>query len=208
MNEQHVKNLIFDLGGVILDLDVENTLRQFSQLAGLPQQRVTEIFKSSPEFNAYEKGEMEDEQFREFIRRAYARTANDSEIDHAWNAMLRGLPTAKLELLLELKKSYRVFLLSNTNGIHLKYINEVLVPASSDKKDLDDYFHKAYYSHRMLKRKPESEIFQQVLDENSLEASQSLFLDDNLSNVEAAASLGIKTLHITRPDHILEYFNE
>jgi FMN phosphatase YigB (HAD superfamily) len=199
-----VRNLVFDLGGVILDLSVDTTLEEFSKLSGFSKERVKQIFSSSPEFNLYEKGGIGDQLFRDFIRQTYAPKATDNQIDLAWNAMLRGIPTIKLDLLNTLKKNYRVFLLSNTNGIHLDYINLNLLPAGVE--NLDDYFHTAYYSHRMLKRKPDAEIYEQVLSENNLKASETLFLDDNLSNVDGAKSVGIQTVHVTHPDLILDYF--
>ena len=199
-----IRNLIFGLGGVILDLSVESTMEEFSKLSGFSKDKVRQIFVSSPEFNLYEKGEMGDQQFRDFIRDTYAPMSTDKQIENAWNAMLRGIPTIKLDLLNTLKKNYRVFLLSNTNGIHLDYINGNLLP--SGVTDLDDYFHMAYYSHKMLKRKPDAEIYEQVLSEGDLKASETLFLDDNLSNVDGAKSVGIQTVHVTHPDLILEYF--
>lgn len=203
-----VKNLIFDLGGVILDLSVDHTIRSFSKLSSIPHPEVKRIFVETPEFEDYEKGLLDDRQFRDFVRKVYSLDATDEEIDASWNAMLRGIPLEKLELLLDLKKKYRVFLLSNTNGIHLDYINGVLMKHLNGNPLLDDYFHKAYYSHRMLKRKPEAEIFEQVLQENNLRPGETLFMDDNILNVEGARGLGIQTIFITNPDHILEIFHE
>jgi putative hydrolase of the HAD superfamily len=203
--DQSVKNLVFDLGGVILDLAVDQTIQAFANLAGISAEKATSIFHTSPEFNLYEKGGMTDQEFRDFLKSAYTPNASDAEIDKAWNQMLRSMPIRKLDLLENLKKQYRVLLLSNTNEIHLSYINANLLP--KEAKSLDQYFHKAYYSHRMLKRKPDTEIFEQVLDENNLIPGQTLFLDDNLLNVKGAESVGIKTVHVTYPDLILKYFN-
>jgi glucose-1-phosphatase len=203
--DQSVKNLVFDLGGVILDLAVDKTIHAFANLAGISVEEATSIFHNSPEFNLYEKGGMTDQEFRNFLKSAYMPTASDHEVDNAWNQMLRSIPATKLELLESLKKQYQVLLLSNTNEIHLSYINGKLLP--KEAKSLDQYFHKAYYSHRMLKRKPDAEIFEQVLNENNLVPGQTLFLDDNIMNIKGAESVGIKTVHVTHPDIILNYFN-
>lgn len=203
--DKSVKNLVFDLGGVILDLAVDQTVFAFARLAGISNEKAMSIFHNSPEFNLYEKGGMTDQEFREFLKSAYTPGASDAEIDSAWNQMLRGIPVRKLELLETLKKQYHVLLLSNTNEIHLSYMNANLLP--KEARSLDQYFHKAYYSHRMLKRKPDAEIFEQVLEENNLVPAQTLFLDDNLMNVKGAESVGIKTVHVTSPDLILNYFN-
>jgi len=164
-----IKNLIFDLGGVILDLSVNHTLEAFSKISKMD--------------------------------------LDDRTIDTCWNAMLRGIPPVKLELLLRLQSEFQVYLLSNTNGIHLHHINAVMLPKINGAKALDTYFHKAYYSHHMGKRKPNSDIFEQVIEENHLVPEQTLFLDDNAMNIEGAKSVGLKTIHVTSPDLILDYFH-
>ena len=198
-----IKNIIFDLGGVILDLSVEDTLISVSKLSGIDKEKVKEIFISSPEFNEYEKGLISDKDFRAFIRKAYQLTASDDEIDRCWNAMLLGLPIEKLKILNTLKNHYSVFLLSNTNDIHLRYINHTILKKLTGETSLDQYFHRAYYSQHMKKRKPEPEIFIQVLNENHLQAAETLFLDDNIHNIDAAKSVGIHTVYVTHPDVML-----
>ncbi len=202
-----VKNLIFDLGGVILDLSVDHTLQAFSTVSGLEKSVVKERFFSSAGFEEYEKGQLTDAEFRDFVREVYAVKVPDEVIDQCWNAMLLGIPIKKLELLSRLKNDYRVYLLSNTNSIHLEYIQNTIMPAVGGAEILDEYFHRAYYSHLMKKRKPDADIFEQVLQENGLKADESLFLDDNDANIAGAKALGIQTLHIPTPDLILTYFH-
>ncbi len=202
-----VKNLIFDLGGVILDLSVDDTLQAFSNVSGLSKGVVKDRFIASKGFEEYEKGLLTDAEFRDFVREVYAVNVSDREIDQCWNAMLLGIPLGKLELLNTLRDTYQVYLLSNTNNIHLNFIQTTIMPALGGGKVLDDYFHRAYYSHLMKKRKPDADIFEQVLEENGLKADESLFLDDNEANIAGAKALGIKTLHIPTPDLILTYFH-
>jgi glucose-1-phosphatase len=202
-----IKTLIFDLGGVILDLSVDTTLQAFAKVSGIPKQEAVKIFHESPGFNEYEKGGMDDASFRQYLKKIYSINVSDKEIDTCWNAMLLGLPRTKLDLLKELQTHYNVLLLSNTNEIHLSYINSEILPTVSTEKSLDHYFHRAYYSHRMGMRKPDAEIFEFVLKENDLKASETLFLDDNAMNVAGASSVGIKTVHVTTPDLILAYFD-
>ena len=206
VNLATVNTLIFDLGGVILDLSVETALGAFARLSGLGNHEVVRRFKESPGFDIYEKGLMTDSEFRDFIRETYEVKVSDEDIDRCWNAMLLSIPVEKLELLKILRNKYQVFLLSNTNEIHLHYINNNILKPLTGDDNLDVYFHKAYYSQRMLKRKPEPEIFQQVLDENKLVASETLFLDDNTLNIESARKLGIQTVLITTRNQILEIF--
>jgi putative hydrolase of the HAD superfamily len=201
-----VKNLIFDLGGVILDLSVDHTLESFTSLSPLPKSRVQELYVSTPGFLEYEKGLIDDDAFRSCVRETFSISADDDAIDTSWNAMLRGIAGVKLDLLMKLQNEFQVFLLSNTNAIHLHHINEIILPKGK-QNSLDDYFHKAYYSHRMRMRKPDAEIFEQVLEENHLVPEQTLFLDDYAVNIEGAKSLGIKTVHVTSPNLILDYFH-
>jgi glucose-1-phosphatase len=204
--DSSIKNIIFDLGGVILNLSINNTLTSFANLSQIPPKEIERIFISAPEFEHFEKGLIDDAGFRHFIRRAYKIQASDAEIDSCWNAMLLDIPVEKLELLKKLKKQYTTFLLSNTNGIHLEYINNVILPKTTGENNLDEYFHKSYYSHRMGKRKPEPDIFEQVLTDNKLDSSETLFLDDNALNTEGAERVGIKTQYITSPEQVFNVF--
>lgn len=205
--DSSVKNLIFDLGGVILDLSVPKTLQAVAKLCGLDADEVTKRFVSGEGFLLYEKGLITEEEFRDYVRKTYSIHASDQEVDAAWNAMLVGLPIAKLQLLQNLMKEYRVFLLSNTNTIHLRYIHDVMLPPVAGVSSLDPYFHRTYYSHLLNKRKPDADIFLQVLEENNLVASESLFLDDNLQNVEGARAVGMQAIHVDTPDFVIDYFH-
>ncbi|MBX2963497.1 MAG: HAD family phosphatase [Cyclobacteriaceae bacterium] len=206
MQEKTFKNLIFDLGGVIIDLSVNRTIQAFCTLSGFTEQQVQQAYGEHPEFFAYERGEISDEQFRASLKRFFSIAASDEAIDHAWNAMLVGLPKAKLELLEQLGNKFSVGVLSNTNNIHLSFVNQQLLPSVSSAASLNDYFHIHYYSHLVGKRKPELEIFEQVLSENGFYPEETLFLDDNKENIEAAEALGIKTFWVKHPDSVFEFF--
>jgi len=208
-HDQSIKNLIFDLGGVILDLSIDKSMQHFAALSGLSKEKVNEIYTTTPGFEDYERGLMNDTDFRSFVRDVFSVKSTDDQIDVCWNAMLLGLPVKKLNLIERLKKDFSVYLLSNTNNIHLNFINKIMLPGITDNANvLDYYFHRAYYSHIMKKRKPNADIFEQVLNENSMKAHETLFLDDNLANIEGAKKLGIQTVHVITPDLILEYFHE
>lgn len=208
MSERAIKNLIFDLGGVILDLSVPATLDGFCRLSGLDRGQVEDLFYANAGFLKYEKGLISDAEFREFVREIYGVKATDAQLDACWNAMLVGIPLVKLQLLTRLMQRYRVFLLSNTNNIHLQYINHVMLPGVTGGTSLEPFFHKAYYSHIMKKRKPDAEIFEQVLQENNLLPEETLFLDDHPKNIEGATVLGIRTLHVVTPDLMLTHFHD
>lgn len=198
-----IQTVIFDLGGVIIDLSVERTLLAFAALTGVSKTDIQKAYGSNPIFMAYERGEVTDQEFRDSIRKLFSVQSTDAEIDHCWNAMLVDLPASTLTMLENLKKHFRVLALSNTNTIHINYVNEIMLRG----KVLDSWFHKAYYSYQLGMRKPELEIYQHVLDQNQLIPEQTIFLDDNLDNLKAANSLYIQTRHITHLQQVRDIFN-
>jgi len=201
------KNLIFDLGGVLVEVDVHHTVAAFASLSGKTDQEIIQSYQKYPQFFAYERGELSDVEFRIFVQQAFSFQADDDVIDAAWNAMITGLPEGSLKMLDTLKQYYSLAVLSNTNQIHLDYLNQIILPRYSSHSSLNHYFHTHYYSHRVGKRKPEPEIYLQVLEENSFDPATTLFLDDRIENIEAAKALGIKTLLIRHPDEVFEFFN-
>jgi glucose-1-phosphatase len=117
------------------------------------------------------------------------------------------LPLARIDLLKKISGKFRIFLLSNTNNIHLQCFTEI-AEDTLGSSSWDDLFEKAYYSHLIKMRKPDVAIYRYVLNENNLQAAETLFLDDNLSNLHGAASIGIQTFHVTHPDLIFSLFHE
>ena len=206
MSQGKIKNLIFDLGGVIINLDTFLTIRAFADITGQSPEAIIKFSTSHPHFHAYEKGEIDNATFRDTIREMSTMALEDEVIDKAWNAMILDLPHNRIDLLKKLKNSYNIYLLSNTNTIHMECVNNVRAVAGIIS--FDQIFHQDYYSHLMGKRKPDSEIFDQVLEDNNLSAEETLFLDDNYDNIKGASNLGINTLHVTSPNLLFEYFDE
>jgi len=204
LSNQSFDNIIFDLGGVIINLSVPATFAAFAKASGKSLEEVSAQANAQAFFD-YEKGLISDEQFREQVKSIFNWNTSDEVFDQCWNAMLLDIPLERLQLLERLKKEYRIFLLSNTNEIHLKKFNHILYE-STGRDSMDHYFHKAYYSHRMKMRKPDTEIFEFVLNENKLNPTETLFLDDNVSNLEGAAQTGIQTFHVKSPDLIFSLF--
>jgi glucose-1-phosphatase len=200
-----IHNLIFDLGGVILDLNTVKTHEAFGKLAGVSGESIRNTLATTAFFNDYEKGLLTDAEFRNEIRTMLKMDLSDDNLDAAWNLMLEDIPLKRLQLLQELGKKHRIFLLSNTNNIHLQYFNGIVTKVTGHA-NLDPFFNKAYYSHLMKMRKPDTEIFERVLRENELLASETLFLDDNKENLAGAEKAGLKTAHIPFPDHIFSIF--
>jgi putative hydrolase of the HAD superfamily len=189
-----------------MDLDFSKTHRAFSTLANVPVEALKGKIHTAGFFNEYEKGLITDGEFRNHMRLFLNDPrAQDQKIDLAWNAMLLTITQERYDLLNALKSKYKTFLLSNTNNIHLNAVNEIVFKTTGEKT-LDPFFHKAYFSHLMKMRKPDPAIFTQVLTENNLIASETLFMDDILENVEGAKSVGIQTIQISSTNQILSLF--
>ena len=117
------------------------------------------------------------------------------EIIEAWNALLLQIPIRRLQILQQLQLDYDLFLLSNTNAIHEVAYNQIVKETCGYDK-LNFFFNKVYLSHRIGLRKPNPEVFELVLNENQLKAEHTLFIDDSIQHIEAAAALGIQTIHM------------
>lgn len=203
---QNIKNIIFDYGNVIFTIDFKRTQDAFNALGITNVQSFYAHKTQHPIFNQFEKGEITAAEFRNGIREISEHpNLTDEQIDHTWNSLLIGIPKGNHELLLQLKEKYRTFLLSNINEIHLNYIESYL----KKEFNLDGnevFFEKIYYSHIVGKRKPNPDIFEQVLTENNLDPQETLFIDDSPQHLETATNLGIQTYLMTYPDTIQEFF--
>lgn len=205
MLQPHIRNIIFDLGGVILNLDYNRTTEAFKQLGIAEFERIYSQAKQKQLFDEYEKGMISSDAFRAAITELIESRPTPLEIDRAWNAMLLDLPPQRLELLEKLKEKYRLFLLSNTNAIHITAYSAYL-RQTFGFADLSHIFEKEYYSYLVGKRKPEREIFEMVLDENNLRAEETLFIDDSVQHIEGAQLAGINAYHLQPPRTILDIF--
>ena len=158
-------------------------------------------------FDKFEKGEITPIEFRQYIKKKISsRVISDQQIDEAWNSLLVGIPSGNHELLLTIRQKYRTFLLSNINGIHYDFIHKYLKSEFGIENN-NHLFEKTYYSHLVGKRKPDINIFKQVLDENDLVPSETLFIDDSPQHIEGAKKLGINTYLMTKPDNIKKLFS-
>ena len=186
------KNIIFDLGGVILNIDYDLTAKAFAEL-GLP--KFNELFSKAKQekvFDLYEKGLISSSGFRDALNNAMKTPVSYGTIDAAWNAMLLDLPSSRLDVLKKVKKTHRTFLLSNTNEIHIEWFFNSL-QQHFGIPDLSGHFEKVYLSYKLQLRKPDPEIFQYVLENNGLDPSETLFIDDSTQHIESARKLGIQT---------------
>lgn len=202
----NIKNIIFDYGNVIFNIDFAIAQKAWSNLGIAHVERFFGHLQQDDLFSAFDKGEISAEEFRKQIRiKANKPDLTDEQIDHAWTSMLLGIPKGNHELLLQLKHKYRTFLLSNINAIHYDYIMDYLKREFGFEGN-DHLFERVYYSHLMGKRKPDADIFEQVLRENDLKPGETLFIDDSPQHLAAAAKLGIHTFLMKAPDTIQAFF--
>ncbi|HEV7378459.1 MAG TPA: HAD family phosphatase [Dyadobacter sp.] len=208
MKNNNIKNIIFDLGDVILNIDVPVASQSFAKLSGREQAEILTLFKENDLFRQFETGSLDEASFRNLIRKLIdSPDWTDEMIDTAWNSLLLDMPVERVELLKTLRSKYRLFLLSNTSSIHITQVNKIL-EAATGIKNLDALFDKVYLSYEMGIMKPDPAIYLQVLKEQNIKAEETLFLDDNADNIKSAAQLDINTILVQKPVTILEYLKD
>lgn len=201
-----VKNIIFDLGGVIYDIRYENIAEAFARHGIKGTEHFYGRTFQTPEMDLFETGRMDVSTFRDYIRDMTRKPLTDEVIDEIINAILIDVPESRVKMLQKLSMHYNTFLFSNTNQINY----ECYTAAMARKYGFDlfaDCFKACYFSHIMHKRKPDLESFMQILDEQRLNARETLFIDDNIANVEAARKAGLTGYHLQGRD-VTSLFDE
>ena len=201
-----IKNIIFDFGGVILNIDFNLTMEAFKKLGIKNPEDLYSMTKQADLFAAMEKGLIMEVEFLSELRRLAGKDISDSELTQAWNALLLDWPRFRFILLQNVKHNYRIFLLSNTNLIHYnKYASEL---EQSYDSTFEALFEKAYFSFNHGMIKPDKAFFELVLKENNLNPFETLYIDDNAINLEPAVKLGMNVYHLTDDEDIMELFDE
>lgn len=188
-----IRNIIFDLGGVLLNLDMPATATAFKQIGLHSFDELYTQAKQTGLFDDFDKGVISPDEFRTELRRYLPQNTTDEAIDNAWNAMLLDLPPQRLELLQSLRSKYNLYLLSNTNEIHVKAFSAYL-QNTFGFPDFSDFFDQWYYSCRMGMRKPDEEIFLKVMSNHNLVPAETIFIDDSKQHVDGAAKTGIQAI--------------
>lgn len=198
--KKKVKNLLFDLGGVIIDIDVNKTAQQMAFILGLEDDLKGDKVLNHIIFKQYETGKLNSAEFVQAIKNMARKEVEESQIIEAWNAMLLQIPVERIKLLEKLKKKNRLFVLSNTNELHVNRFN-TMVPGYSA---LSELFEKVYYSHEIGCRKPTKEAFNIIIEENSIDPTETLFIDDAIENIEAASEMNFQTLFVKKHNDITQ----
>ena len=185
-----ITRVLFDFGGVLVNLDKQRCLQAFTNI-GLRVDSFISKYTQSGIFLGLERGELSADDFRGAIKEMSSHDVSDEAIDFAWNSFLLDIPHYKLDLLLALRKQYRVLMLSNTNAIHFEQV--ALREFAKNGLSIDNYFDHCYLSYQLGLAKPDKAIFDYVLEKEQVPASEILFLDDGVQNIEMAQELGFQT---------------
>lgn len=190
-----IRHIILDLGGVILNIDYQATAKAFTDL-GI--RNFPELYSQAVQtslFDDFETGRIDSKAFLTSIQQLAGIPLAEQDIINAWNAMLLDFPLRRLQVLQQLQLHYDMVLLSNTNEIHERAFNKILMEQNGIP-NIGVFFDKVYLSHRIGMRKPNVEIFKRILDETGFDAAKTLFVDDSIQHVEGARNAGLQAIHL------------
>lgn len=190
-----IKNIIFDFGGVIMDLDRDFAVRRFTEIGYENVDKLLGTARQKGIFHELEVGSISRQEFYDKMREMTGNNVTDEQIDSGWFGFVKGVPQARLDYIYSLRSSYNVYLLSNTNPVIVDWAeSENFTPAG---KPITHYFDKCYYSHSLNALKPDKKIYELLIEDSGIDPHQTLFLDDNADNLRAAEDFGILTLQTT-----------
>lgn len=195
MIDPAIRNLIFDFGGVLINIDYQATIDSFEALGVDAKQAYYSQTTQSSLFDAYETGRINTQQFINGLLDELPAGTSPNEVAAAWNKMILDVPESSIKLLRKLRaKGYRLYMLSNTNSLHFDLALRRWAKASDEMPN--DLFDKVYLSHEMGMRKPNPEIFKRVCDEQGLEFAETLFIDDSIQHILGAQTAGLNVHHL------------
>ena len=200
---QQIKNIIFDLGGIFLDIDYPKTEKAFINLGITNFPELYNQHHASDLFELLETGKITPTEFYNQFASLSPVVVTNKQIQEAWNAMLGTFPLERIEWLKQIKNRYNIFLFSNTNKIHHDAFTQTFAQLTGNN-NFDSYFIKAWYSHTIGVRKPYAASFRHVLQLENLQAAETLFIDDTFTNIEGAQEAGLQTIHLVAPRTLLD----
>ena len=200
-----IKNIIFDLGGVVLDIDESVVFRELGKM-GIDVSQLAHSKEFMELLDRFDIGVYTAPTFRKKVKAFLGiEKMTDQKFDSIWNAMLFDIPRERIEALEKVKKHYKIFLMSNSNEIHYDlYVRDLQLRFGYN--EFDELFNKAYFSFGIHLRKPDPRFFELILDHEHLLPEETLFIDDTAENIAVAKALGIHTYHIRREELVRELF--
>lgn len=206
MQQKGIRHIVFDLGGVLLNIDPEVSFNEFRKLQIMNEDTFRDLFIRQNLLFDLETGKVDSGEFRKRIKMYAGKAVSDEDIDRAWNALLLDFPPHRYEMLKMLKKHYCIHLLSNTNDIHFKCYSKRF--KEEFNTGFDTIFHTLFLSYEMGLRKPDEQIFLNMLSEGNMNPQETLFIDDTPENIEAALKTGIQAFHLKKDTDVTELIRE
>lgn len=199
-----VKNLLFDFGGVIVNINKDNAIKRFKEIGFENVEEYLGEFRQKGIFLQLEEGSISREDFYTEFRRLTGKEISDKDIDSGWLAFMDGVPDYRLELLKDLRQKYNLYLLSNTNPVIMEWANSSNFSPTGEP--LSAYFDKMFCSYQIGYTKPAKESFESVIQGADLNPEETLFLDDGQSNLDAAEKFGFKTYLVDQDKDLRKIF--
>jgi len=196
---QGIDAIVFDFGNVLIDLDYPGIISAFRRVAQKNQDNIEELITNAEILQMFETGKISPQKFRDEVSRILNVSLVDAEFDKIWNSMLKSISKERMDRVLEIRKKYKTYILSNSNIIHELAFEEMVTDATGTR-GIRDFVDKAYFSHEIGMRKPDLACYNFIVDDIGLSPSRMLFLDDRLDNIAAARKAGMKAIQISQPD--------
>lgn len=200
---KNINTIIFDLGGVIIDLDSKSVIDQFQKYSDKTAKDIICLISQSQDLIDYEMGKMSDSDFCEAVNKLLHTELSQASFETIWNSFLGNIKQDKLHLMLALKDQFNLLILSNTNAIHQRSFDQRVGKLISSRI-MSDMVHTAYYSHELGLRKPDPNIYKRVIDLQNLNPTRTLFFDDRNENINMAQDFGIQAILVEYSDQILD----
>ncbi len=206
MKAKNIKTIIFDFGGVILDIDPQITIKEFQKMGFKDVAKTNSKEFIEDIIRKFERGIYTPEVFRKKLRAFLELEVSDQKLDDAWNALIYDIPAERIEVLEQVKKNYQMLLLSNSNEIHYDlYVRDLQLRFGY--REFDELFDKSYFSFDVHLSKPDPEVYEFIMNQHDLKPSETLFIDDNEENIAAASKLGLKTYLLAKPERVRDIFD-
>lgn len=205
-NLENIDFLIFDLGNVIIDIDIPLTIKELKNELSEEEFHLAENFFASEIHAHFETGLVDEVAFRNQVRKDFKKEWPDEKIDKIWNALLLHIPQERIDLLKDLKNHYTICMLSNTNSIHYKKVEEILM-RDCGLNTFSPIFDRLFLSYEMGYKKPDPTIYEEMVKQLETTADRCLFFDDLKANLIAAENAGLQTYHIDHPKALVEFFS-
>lgn len=202
-----IKNLLLDMGGVILDVSYQRVIETFKSYGIENFDKVYTQARQVEIIDLFEEGKCSAEEFRDGVRKLVGKELSDEQIDKAWFSMILEIPRDVIQLLGVLKLKYRLFLFSNTNVLHIEYLKKEF----ERQLGFDLFncvFDKAFFSNEIHHRKPHPESFKYVLEQAGIEAEETLFIDDSKQHLEGASKVGLNTYWLTNGETLIDLYDK